>query len=84
MSNCLFTICLLDNKRSAFLMRFFSYAGDEIPRFMTVTLIVALFNRRLSQLVDDARLTLCILGVTAVRYFFKITTSFKVLVFSDV
>jgi hypothetical protein len=49
----------------------FSYAGDEIPRFMAVTLIVALFNKRLSQLVDDARFTLCILGVTAVRNFLK-------------
>jgi hypothetical protein len=26
----------------------FSYAGDEIPRFMAVTLIVALFNKLLS------------------------------------
>jgi F0F1-type ATP synthase assembly protein I len=71
MGNCLFIICLLDNKQSAFLIRFFSYAGDEILRFILVTLIVALLNKLLSQLDDDARLTLCILGVTAVRNFLK-------------
>jgi hypothetical protein len=47
-------------------------------------LALAPFNKLLTQLVNEARLTLCILGVTAVRNFFKITTSFMVLVFSDV
>jgi hypothetical protein len=83
-AGCSFTICLLDNKRSACLIRFFSYAEYEIPGFMTVTLAIAQFNKLLLQLVNDARLTLCILSVTAVKNFFKITTSFVVLIFSDV
>jgi len=48
-------------------MRYFSYTEDEIPRPMTVTLTLAPFNKLLTQLVNDARLTLCILDVTAVR-----------------
>jgi hypothetical protein len=55
-----------------------------LKRPMLVTLALAPFNKLLTQRVNDARLTLCILGVTAVRNFFKITTSFMVLVFSDV
>jgi hypothetical protein len=65
-------------------MRFFSYAKDEIPRLITVTLTLVPFNKLLTQLVNDAHLTLCILGVTAVRNVFKITTSLMVWVFSDV
>jgi hypothetical protein len=65
-------------------MRFFSYAKDEIPHPMLVTLTLAPFNKLLTQLVNDAHLTLCILGVTAVRNVFKITTSLMVWVFSDV
>jgi len=65
-------------------MRCFSYAEDEIPRPMQVTLALAPFSKQLTQLVNDARLTLCILCVTAVRNVFKITTSLMVWVFSDV
>jgi hypothetical protein len=68
-------------------MRCFSYAEDDIPRPITVTLALAPFNKLLTQLLNDARLTLCvlcILCVTAVRNVFKITTSLMVWVFSDV
>jgi hypothetical protein len=51
---------------------------------MPVTLALAPFNKLLTQLVNDAHLTLCILGVTALRNVFKITTSLMVLIFSDV
>jgi hypothetical protein len=51
---------------------------------MPVTLDLAPFNKLLTQLVNDAHLTLCILGVTALRNVFKITTSLMVLIFSDV
>jgi hypothetical protein len=60
-----------------------SYAEGEMPRPMPVTLSLALFSKLLTQLANDARLTLCILGVTAVRNFFKMTTSFIALVLSD-
>jgi hypothetical protein len=39
---------------------------------------LAPFSKLLTQLVNDARLTLCILGVTVVRNFFKITIAFMV------
>jgi hypothetical protein len=60
-----------------------SYAEGEMPRPMPVTLSLALFSKLLTQLANDARLTLCILGVTAVRNFFKMTASFIALVLSD-
>jgi hypothetical protein len=84
MGNRSFTTCLLDNKRSAYLMRLFSYTEDEIPRPIKVTQTLAPSNKLLTQLVNDAHLTLYILGVTAVRNVFKITTSFMVWTYSDV
>jgi hypothetical protein len=65
--NCLFTISLLDNQQSACLMRCFSNAEDEMPRHISVKLNVDPFNKRLTQLIDDTRLTICMLSVTAVR-----------------
>jgi hypothetical protein len=75
-------------QRSACLILCSSYAEDEKHRLMSVTL--ASFNKLLTQLVNIARLALCILGilcilgVTAVRNFLKIINSFMVWVFSDV
>ena len=58
----------------------FLYAEDKIPDFIKVTLILALLSKWLTKLVNDARLTLCILDKTAVKNVFKITTSFMVLI----
>ena len=82
--HCSFTLCLSDNKGAACLIRCFSYAEGEIPSPMAVTLTLAPFNELLTHLVNDAPLTLCIFGVTAVRHVFKITTLCMVLVFSVV
>jgi hypothetical protein len=62
----------------------FSYAEDEIPCPMPVTLASAQFSKLLTQLVNDARLTLCLLGVTTVRNVFKTITSSVVFVYNHV
>ncbi|MFQ3207874.1 MAG: hypothetical protein ACI9IT_002034 [Glaciecola sp.] len=61
-----------------------TYAEDKITRPMRVTLALDPFNKLLTQLANDVRPSLCILGVTVLRHVFKIINSFRALVFSDV